>query len=318
MSRPDQEEPACCFLCSEARDPGAHTGRDPLDLHCEFELGAFAPPPPPPPERLRVVAWNLERGLELDGQLRFLREDPDVRDADLLLLSEADRGCARTGGRNVTRELAQALGRDYAFCVQYVELPRADRRPRHRVDAVCEHGNAILSRYPLLNPRQLRHRDTARWDQRRDEPRLGGSTSLGAEVEVAGGRRLRCYSVHMDSGFLQDAYRAAQARDLVADADAHEGPVLVGGDMNTFRYTLDAAAGLGRDPTPRVFAAAGFADAHAVLPRWRRGTTSRKWLVRGVIDLVFVRGLRVERAGIARRARGLSDHYPVFAELALP
>ena len=40
------------------------------------------------------------------------------------MFSEADRGCSRTNYRNVTRELAKALGMNYVYGVEYIELPR--------------------------------------------------------------------------------------------------------------------------------------------------------------------------------------------------
>lgn len=300
------------FLTPRAHDP--HVPGEAVRLESRVELASFRAGDPPPPQRLRVLAWNLERGLELDGQRAFLRDHPVAREADVLLLSEVDRGCSRTCGRHVGRELAEALRMDYAFGVQYVELPRRARRRTLQIDTVCEHGNAILSRWPLADVRRLQHTRTARWDDRVDEPRLGGCTSLRADVMVPGGP-LRVYAVHFDSGLGDDAFRRAQAADLVADAADCAGPVLIGGDMNTFRFTLDVTLGTRWDPTPPVFLDAGYSDAHAGLPRWRRGTTSRRYGPRGVIDLIFARGRPVAAAGILHAAEGLSDHLPVWADL---
>ena len=38
----------------------------------------------------RVVAWNIERGMRLNGILHFLRVHPLLKNADVLLLSELD------------------------------------------------------------------------------------------------------------------------------------------------------------------------------------------------------------------------------------
>ncbi|HEY7818730.1 MAG TPA: hypothetical protein VIG29_10965, partial [Vicinamibacteria bacterium] len=79
------------------------------------ELGNYAGPSreAPPKERYRVVAWNLERGIELEGQLLELREHPYLGGADLLLLTETDVGMARSGNRDVARVLARELGLHY-------------------------------------------------------------------------------------------------------------------------------------------------------------------------------------------------------------
>lgn len=303
------------FLCREALAPGSLA--DPRRIEARIEAGSFAPEGQSLGSAIHMVAWNLERGMHLDRQRDLLRTDPDLRRADVILLSEADRGCCRTGGRNVTRDLAEALEMHFAFAVQYVELPRPpSRTPTNDAPTTCEHGNAILSRVPLLDPTQLRHARTVDWFRHPREPRLGGAVSLRAGVQW-GEDVLQLYSVHFDSGLRNDGLRASQARELVADASAHTGPVVFGGDMNAFPYAVDVRLGTQLDPTTRALRRAGYRDAHAALPARRRGTTDRKFGVRGVIDLLWTRGLRSEAAGVVgpRRAGGLSDHFPVWARL---
>jgi endonuclease/exonuclease/phosphatase family metal-dependent hydrolase len=97
---------------------------------------------------LRVVQWNIERGLEFDAiRLAFtdpkkfagLMEDRNtkaddqslqrirdqialLKDADLLILNEVDWGVNRTLFRNVGSELASALNMNYAYGVEFVEV----------------------------------------------------------------------------------------------------------------------------------------------------------------------------------------------------
>jgi endonuclease/exonuclease/phosphatase family metal-dependent hydrolase len=150
---------------------------------------------------LRVASWNIERGLNFD-LLRLALSDPDgfrqaallrgapdankqsqidrqlrtLRDADVILLNEVDLGMKRTDYRDVTRELAHALGMNYAFGVEFVEVDRLDdlglekiqledpdltqkMREELRPDPARYlglHGNAILSRYPIRNARIVR------------------------------------------------------------------------------------------------------------------------------------------------------------------
>src|SRR5262245_57233437 len=83
------------------------------------ERGDCAPAPPPAadPARgrvVRAVAWNIQRGARLDDLRRAVVAAP-FAGADLLLLSEVDVGVGRSGNRNVARELAEALGMNYAF-----------------------------------------------------------------------------------------------------------------------------------------------------------------------------------------------------------
>jgi hypothetical protein len=46
---------------------------------------------------VRVVQWNIERGLEFDAVLSTLKR----LQADVLLIQEVDNGCDRTKGRDV-------------------------------------------------------------------------------------------------------------------------------------------------------------------------------------------------------------------------
>jgi len=73
-------------------------------------------------ERCRVVAWNIERGARFDHQVDVLRRDPRLADCDLLLITEADAGMARSGNRMVAEELARELGMAQVFAPCYLAL----------------------------------------------------------------------------------------------------------------------------------------------------------------------------------------------------
>jgi endonuclease/exonuclease/phosphatase family metal-dependent hydrolase len=157
-------------------------------------------PSTPVPEKLRVLEWNIERGEQLDN-IEQLLKSPDsfikraqrekeysarsleklrsqaatLRQSDVLILNEVDQGVKRTDYRNVTQELAQALGMSSAYSVEFLEVDSLtdlgtepavlntpelsarmteDLKPdRKRYQGM--HGNAILSRYPLQNVRVL-------------------------------------------------------------------------------------------------------------------------------------------------------------------
>ena len=99
-------------------------------------------------EFLRVVHWNIERGLEFEAILAAFKSETDfaamlnperfgpetderseilaeaamLRAADVIILNEVDWGMKRTGYRNIAAELATELGMNYTFGVQFVEL----------------------------------------------------------------------------------------------------------------------------------------------------------------------------------------------------
>jgi endonuclease/exonuclease/phosphatase family metal-dependent hydrolase len=259
------------------------------------------------------MTWNLERGMGLDEQVAAF-ERGVLPVPDVLLVSEADRGCSRSGGRNVVRDLAEVLALNAVFGVEFVELPRP-WGAGGRITRACEHGNAILSRFPLEEPRLLRFAATRSWyigpgaRDRGGEPRLGGRMALSADV-VLGERRLRAYTLHLESGPADGDVRARQASELLTDVGS-EGVVVVGGDTNFHLYGADLLLGSALESGAFRLRAFGFRDAHEALPVTARGTHLR-WLV---IDLLLGRGLHFESPGLCPAARcgELSDHLPVWA-----
>jgi hypothetical protein len=131
------------------------------EVLCSIETGSWAHVAAPAKDRYRVLAWNIERGARLEGQLQAFREHPYLRDCDVLLLSEVDVGMARSGNRHVARELACQLGMHYAFVPCYLSLVKGSglERKVQGDNDLGLHGNAILSRYPICRPRILRLRN---------------------------------------------------------------------------------------------------------------------------------------------------------------
>jgi len=198
------------------------------------ELGPF----------LRTVQWNIERGLEFDA-VRLAFSDPDkfialtedkgsklnehelarvreqisiLMDADLIVLNEVDWGMNRTRFRNVAKELAEALGMNYAWGVEFVEVdPLTMGIDQHLVIQEVEetykdragekqeildyihdimkpdpdrykglHGTAILSRYPLSNvrliPFEFQGHDWYAGEKKRRGPLAKGEGKASMEV----------------------------------------------------------------------------------------------------------------------------------------
>jgi len=94
---------------------------------------------------LRVVHWNIERGMRFDeivaaltdrnaflellpggehqvDAARLLNELEALRTADVLVLNEVDWGMRRSDYRNVIRDLGEALDMNWAFGVEFVEI----------------------------------------------------------------------------------------------------------------------------------------------------------------------------------------------------
>jgi len=99
-------------------------------------------------EYVRVVQWNIERGLEFDALRAVFKSENDLdamldnakfpvgsekrreildeakmlRQADVIILNEVDLGMKRTNYRDIAAELAAELKMNYAFGVEFVEL----------------------------------------------------------------------------------------------------------------------------------------------------------------------------------------------------
>src|SRR6266853_4435744 len=183
-----------------------------------------------PPQTIRVVNWNIDRGLRLQEVADFL----ESQQADLLTLQEVDLNAKRTLCRNIAEELARRLGMNYVFGREFEELTQGSRT------SPAYHGQATLSRWRLANPRVIRFRRQSnfwrpRWFLPRTEPfqeRLGGRIALVTEIEGAG-RRLTVYNLHLESRGNHDI-RLAQMEEVLEDVkkQAPQSPTLIAGDLN--------------------------------------------------------------------------------------
>ena len=221
-----------------ARRPRGHAELlDELDFLDDVER-APAPGVVPVPAAARVACWNAERGRAFDGACALLA----AQRADWLLLSELDRGMARSGQRHTARELAERLGCGYAFGVEFVELGLGSAAERHRhagaENSVGQHGAAILSQHPLRDPELVRLERSGRWfDGELGERRVGGRMAIVATADL-GGIAVTLASVHLES-HSDPEERCAELAVLldVIERRAPGGPALIGGDLNTSSLT---------------------------------------------------------------------------------
>jgi endonuclease/exonuclease/phosphatase family metal-dependent hydrolase len=203
------------------------------------QTGSFVPHSYPAKPHYRMLAWNIERGKELAGQIEAFRMTPYLRDCDVLLLTETDVGMARSGNIDVARTLAEELGYDYAFAPCYLSLVKGSGTERdvEGENDIGLHGNAILSRYPILNTRRIALRNGID-KMASNEKRLGTQCAVAAVIDFPGSP-LPVASVHLDANSTQQ-HRADQIRDIL-DALPSSGPALIGGDWNTTTFNSSTA-----------------------------------------------------------------------------
>jgi endonuclease/exonuclease/phosphatase family metal-dependent hydrolase len=182
------------------------------------------------PKSLRVVSWNINRGLQLNGVIDFLAGSA----ADLILLQETDINARRTRCGNIPCEIAQALQMNYAFGREFEELGQGN------ANSPAHHGQATLSRLPIVDPRILKfHSQSAFWRPRWFIPplelfqrRLGARMMLICEISIQG-RTLLVYNAHLESRG-SDELRANQFGEILGEVGRKppEMDVLVAGDFN--------------------------------------------------------------------------------------
>jgi endonuclease/exonuclease/phosphatase family metal-dependent hydrolase len=184
---------------------------------------------------LRVAAWNLERCLYPEAASLLLRRAA----ADLVLLTEMDNGCHRTGQRHTIADVAGALGHRYAYAAEFLELrtmPQpvklADTTPGNRLGF---HGNGLTTALQFRDPWVIRLDEVADWfaAPKGGQRRIGKRMAVAATLTV-GGREFVACSVHLESA-CDAAGRTVQMRTLLDALDAYAGgrPVVIGGDLNT-------------------------------------------------------------------------------------
>lgn len=230
------------------------------------------------PAAVRVAAYNIRMGFGLDGRLDLDALARELRGADIVLLSEVDRGWWLNGGHDTLALLARRLEMPYVFA------PAADP----------VWGDAVLSRFP------------ARSGQTRRLTAHGaptGAQALGVTLDL-GGRELAVVATHLQPPPGRDPVE--QAREVAAFAGRYAAgrPLVLGGDLNT-----EPA-----DPAFAEFTRAGLVDALAPARPLR---TSPADDPRTQIDHVFVSpGLTATEVRAPRTEA--SDHLPVTLTVTLP
>jgi len=314
----------------EIRDRVAENpdGKSPYALNEELpvlrqiEVDNGLAPAATPGDTLRVVSWNIERGRAWEGAAKLIQEHPALKDPDVVFLNEMDAGMVRSGNVHTTRQFAEALGMNYAYGIEFVELSmREDERARYSGRGDYDyHGNAILSKYPLKNARMLRFPGIEKW-YGSDEHRLGGRMALFAEI-AWNGQDLILIATHLESGFGDTKVRLRQVEFIleVVQTLPPGRPIVFGGDLNATP----------RSAPVQALRDAGFeVDACNLIDeptsqRVRDGLVKRGG---SHIDYLMGRGLRAVRsehspavvlAAYPNNENGelLSDHAAVAVELA--
>jgi endonuclease/exonuclease/phosphatase family metal-dependent hydrolase len=205
--------------------------------HCD--VGDFTRAVAPAKPAYRIIAWNLERGIQYDAQLEAFRSHAYLQTADVLLLTETDLGMARSQNRAVAQELARELEMHYAFIPCYLNLAKGSGVEYHAAgeNDLGLHGNAILSRYPIRRVQAIPLKNGIDKMAGR-EKRLGRQHALAADIDFPN-YGVTAVSVHLDTQSTQ-RHRRDQMREVI-EGLVTDRPVVLGGDWNTTTYNASRA-----------------------------------------------------------------------------
>ncbi len=240
--------------------------------------------------KLRIVTWNIHKGIGTDRQYRLDRTIGVLRDldADVVCLQEVDDRVPRSSRDRQAQRLADAL--DYPHHVLGLNV---------RVGGGA-YGNLTLSRYPLRRPHN--HDLTIPPKKRR--------SGLVATIAAGPSHGWMIANVHL--GLLHIERRVQMRRllrHLFAQAGADQ-PLVVAGDWNEW------GSGIVRE----VMRDWGFHLARSdARPKGERTWPSRRPLV-GLDKIAYREPVRCHHVAcvLDRVTRVTSDHLPLMVELEAP
>lgn len=252
--------------------------------------------------RLRVLSYNIHKcigGVDRRYQPERIAEVIAHNEPDVLLLQEVDAGASRSRGDRQVDVLGELIGMRYRTWFPNVDV----RGGGH-------YGNAILSRYPLIESTNIDL--TIRFKKRRSV--LHGVVRVRHEGID---RTVHVFNMHLGLARYERRIQLRTFLDSHPFANLHhDTPVVVGGDLN------DVYGRLGLLLQPAGFRGPGVEpeDADRARAINRRPLTFPAWGPVRPLDAIFVRGA-VDYMKLARceseLARRASDHRPLIADVRL-
>jgi endonuclease/exonuclease/phosphatase family metal-dependent hydrolase len=230
------------------------------------------------PDTVKVISYNVKFGKKIDAAIEELKTVPHLRLADIILLQEMDGDGVRIAADSLDLE--------------YVYYPASI----HRVHGK-DFGNAVLSRWPIEDFRKILLPHSKPTD---DQKRI----AVGATV-VAGNLRIRVFSVHTETFWMNYDKRLEQADSLVQAISKNYSHLVIAGDFNT-------PFGRNVRDVEEAFAASGFVRASSGIGWTARVLPYGLWKME--LDHIFTKGFEVIEAGKFDEGRA-SDHVPIWTIL---
>lgn len=243
-------------------------------------------------ETLHIATYNIHKGFSNFNRRMVVHELRDrLRQlgADLVFLQEVQGDHSRHAQRIADwpdepqyEFLADTVWNDYAY-------------GRNAVYDLGHHGNAILSRYPIV-----------RWENKDISTHaLESRGLLHCEVEIAGWRSLlHCVCVHLGLTSRGRRQQMMALRRRIEEMVPPDAPLIVAGDFNDWRIHARAlvARPLNLNEVFEITRGGPARSFPAAMPLLH-------------LDRIYVRGFRVRRAAVhhGRPWSRISDHAALSA-----
>ena len=237
----------------------------------------------------RAAAWNIERGFNIEKVEKALqsffpkpiselhREFNAISGASIIVLNEVDIGLPRTHYQNIAKRLANTLMAGYVFGTEFIELDpyqlgikkfSKEERTFLETEALKQldnidkekfkglHGNAIISKYPILNHRIIRLPECYNWYEEEakkisalekvrrgtakgvfsekvlTELRYGGRIGVVADILLPNNEKITVVAAHLENRCVPKC-RYKQLNFLLNRLRNIRNPVILAGDFNT-------------------------------------------------------------------------------------
>jgi endonuclease/exonuclease/phosphatase family metal-dependent hydrolase len=242
---------------------------------------------------LRVLSYNIHRAIGLDRRFRPERIATILAhyDADIVLLQEVDVGVPRSRGLDLARELADSLGYPHHAVGLNVKLREG------------MYGNATLSRYPIVNERNI--------DLTIESCKARGClyTDIALSEKNMGHTEIAVFNLHLG---LSSKERSRQIGMLVRSAEFRalglQDSCLVGGDLNDWQTRLAPIFTEILEFECATNHSWGYHKPILTYPSFSPSGGLDKIFCRGALEIVGGRRCHLRVSKVA------SDHRPVIAD----
>ncbi len=188
---------------------------------------------------IRLLAYNIAHGrgptdnnwkgtaAEKRNRIQEIAKLLADTKADVVVLNEVDFDSTWSGHQNQAKAIAQAAGFPY-----WVEHRNLDVR---LIYGSLKSGNAILSRYPIVNSKLVRYPAL-----RTSERILAGhKQGVVCTLQISKSQQLRVLAVHLEH--RSEEIRVQSARKIIETVEESQIPLIAIGDFNSTLPTLSGA-----------------------------------------------------------------------------